>query len=130
MEPYYNLMENQEVDRLLTHLALQQSLVPRSIRITAPEPGQIPGYLETQEDEEQQEESEPQPQTVTIGKVTMVLWGQRENFMGMMDDMAQNYPSLQLEKFTAVDQEYLDGSGTAAMGCEITCEINVLMCVR
>ena len=125
-------MENREVDSLITGLALKHDLFPVYLNIEDPVAG-IPAAYQLSEASEDSsaEESQstlPYVQYVNTTTVTITLQGQEAQIRELLDDIAKNYPGIQVCSFDMQSGTYLDSSlqKTEQMNCN--CVLAVYTC--
>lgn len=131
-EGFYDLMENREVDSLITGLALKHDLFPVYLNIKDPVAG-IPAAYQLSEASEDSsaEESQstlPYVQYVNTTTVTITLQGQEAQIRELLDDIAKNYPGIQVRSFDMQSGTYVDSSlqKTEQMNCN--CVLAVYTC--
>ena len=131
-EGFYDLMENREVDSLITGLALKHDLFPVYLNIKDPVAG-IPAAYQLSEASEDSsaEESQstlPYVQYVNTTTVTITRQGQEAQIRELLDDIAKNYPGIQVRSFDMQSGTYVDSSlqKTEQMNCN--CVLAVYTC--
>ena len=131
-EGFYDLMENREVDSLITGLALKHDLFPVYLNIEDPVAG-IPAAYQLSEASEDSsaEESQstlPYVQYVNTTTFTITLQGQEAQIRELLDDIAKNYPGIQVRSFDMQSGTYVDSSlqKTEQMNCN--CVLAVYTC--
>lgn len=102
---YYENMENRLLDELLTGLALQRGLFPVSMSIEGASPAIPEAYLYGQVSEQTGIVSEKYMLTATVN---MVLRGEKGKLSAFMDEIAQNYPAVQIRSLHMGENVYLD----------------------
>lgn len=131
-EGFYDLMENREVDSLITGLALKHDLFPVYLNIEDPVAGVPAAYQlsETSEDSsaEESQSTLPYVQYVNTTTVTITLQGQEAQIRELLDDIAKNYPGIQVRSFDMQSGTYVDSSlqKTEQMNCN--CVLAVYTC--
>ena len=135
-EGFYDLMENREVDSLITGLALKHDLFPVYLNIEDPVAGVPASYQlsEASDDSSENtsaEESQstlPYVQSVNTTMVTITLQGQEAQIRELLDDIAKNYPGIQVRSFDMQFGTYVDSSlqKTEQMNCN--CVLAVYTC--
>ena len=129
---FYDLMENREVDSLITGLALKHDLFPVYLNIEDPVAGVPAAYQlsETSEDSsaEESQSTLPYVQYVNTTTVTITLQGQEAQIRELLDDIAKNYPGIQVRSFDMQSGTYVDSSlqKTEQMNCN--CVLAVYTC--
>lgn len=134
-EGFYDLMENREVDSLITGLALKHDLFPVYLNIEDPVAG-VPAAYQLSEASEDSEDSSaeesqstlPYVQYVNTTTVTITLQGQEAQIRELLDDIAKNYPGIQVRSFDMQSGTYVDSSlqKTEQMNCN--CVLAVYTC--
>ena len=135
-EGFYDLMENREVDSLITGLALKHDLFPVYLNIEDPVAGvpaayQLSEALDDSSEDSLAEESQstlPYVQYVNTTTVTITLQGQETQIRELLDDIAKNYPGIQVRSFDMQSGTYVDSSlqKTEQMNCN--CVLAVYTC--
>lgn len=135
-EGFYDLMENREVDSLITGLALKHDLFPVYLNIEDPVAGVPVAYqLSEASDDSAEDSSAEEPQStlpyvqyVNTTTVTIILQGQEVQIRELLDDIAKNYPGIQVRSFDMQSGTYVDSSlqKTEQMNCN--CVLAVYTC--
>ena len=131
-EGFYDLMENREVDSLITGLALKHDLFPVYLNIEDTVAGVPAAYQlsETSEDSsaEESQSTLPYVQYVNTTTVTITLQGQEAQIRELLDEIANNYPGIQVRSFDMQSGTYVDSSlqKTEQMNCN--CVLAVYTC--
>ena len=135
-EGFYDLMENREVDSLITGLALKHDLFPVYLNIEDPVAGVPAAYqLSEASDDSAEDSSAEEPQStlpyvqyVNTTTVTITLQGQEAQIRELLDDIAKNYPGIQVRSFDMQSGTYVDSSlqKTEQMNCN--CVLAVYTC--
>lgn len=155
---YYHLMENQEVDELLTGLALNNSLMPVYLKIEGTEaeaPGTYQNLVEageadtgsdsttdtssdtgsdtsdsdTDSDSLEEESSlEEIYQYINTTRVSMTLQGREDQFRNFLNDLAKNYPGVQLLSFEVSENTYVDENLQTVSANTYQCVLAVYTC--
>lgn len=126
-EPYYDAMENREVDEILTGLAVETGLFPVSLSIDEAQPELPAAYLYSPTPEAVVPSSE---NYVLTAKGTMVLRGSESNIFRFMDEIEENYPAVQIRTMRISEQEYLDADWNVVTESEVNFTLAVYMCDR
>lgn len=123
-EGFYDLMENREVDALVTGLALKHDLFPVSLNIDDPVPG-IPVAYQAAANTDS---GLSYGQYVNTTTVTITLQGKEAQIRELLDDIARNYPGIQVRSFDMQTATYVDSSlqRTEQMNCN--CILAVYTC--
>lgn len=130
-EGFYDLMENREVDSLITGLALKHDLFPVYLNIEDPVAGVPVAYQLSEASDDSAEEPQstlPYVQYVNTTTVTITLQGQEVQIRELLDDIAKNYPGIQVRSFDMQSGTYVDSSlqKTEQMNCN--CVLAVYTC--
>lgn len=135
-EGFYDLMENREVDSLITGLALKHDLFPVYLNIEDPVAGVPAAYqLSEASDDSAEDSSAEEPQStlpyvqyVNTTTVTITLKGQEVQIRELLDDIAKNYPGIQVRSFDMQSGTYVDSNlqKTEQMNCN--CVLAVYTC--
>lgn len=130
-EGFYDLMENREVDSLITGLALKHDLFPVYLNIEDPVAGVPAAYQLSEASDDSAEESQstlPYVQYVNTTTVTITLQGRKRRSGNFLDDIAKNYPGIQVRSFDMQSGTYVDSSlqKTEQMNCN--CVLAVYTC--
>ena len=151
-------MENQEVDELLTGLALNNSLMPVYLKIEGTEaeaPGTYQNLVEageadtgsdsttdtssdtgsdtsdsdTDSDSLEEESSlEEIYQYINTTRVSMTLQGREDQFRNFLNDLAKNYPGVQLLSFEVSENTYVDENLQTVSANTYQCVLAVYTC--
>ena len=135
-EGFYDLMENREVDSLITGLALKHDLFPVYLNIEDPVAGvpaayQLSEALDDSSEDSLAEESQstlPYVQYVNTTTVTITLQGQEAQIRELLDDIAKNYPGIQVRSFDMQSGTYVDSSLQKAEQMNCNCVLAVYTC--
>lgn len=159
---YYDLMENQEVDELLTGIALNNGLMPVYLKIEGTEakaPGTYQNLLasgtldtgsdsttdsttdtstdtssdtsdsDTDSDDLEEESSlEEIYQYINTTTVSMSLQGSEAEFQNFLNDLAKNYPGVQLLSFDMSESTYVDENLQTVFENSYQCVLAVYSC--
>lgn len=155
-EGFYEVMENQQLDELITGLALQHNLFPVSLNISQAVAG-VPGAyqsgttssnstnteslentdnIENTENSESSESSDfsdltansnnyvPYLSTVTV---SVTLQGTEEQIRELIDDVAKNYPGIQIRTMDMQKATYVNASLQTVEQMNCNCDFAVYM---
>lgn len=150
---YYERMENRQIDELLTGLALKSELFPVSLSIGEAQPeipeaylyGRISGEAGTDGPENESEdgdltagsggdagdssdggENKADGYILTVN-CTMVLQGSSIQIYQFIDDIAHNYPAIQIRTMHVSERTYLDTEWNVVEQPEVTFDLAVYM---
>lgn len=128
-EGFYALMENRQVDALLTGLALKHDLFPVFLNIDE-SIGRIPLAYQEQNtaDAETSDENAVYIQYVNTVTATLTLQGTEAKIREFQDDIARNYPGIQVRSFDMQESTYVDGNLQKAELLNCDCVLAVYMC--
>jgi len=120
---YYEYMENREIDRLITGIALDNKIFPVSLAITEGVPKMVAPYHTAATEEA----SESEESYIYIGEADVVLEGTKNQAWNFLDDIANNYPALQVRSFDMSEDTYMNESLQTVSKFQINCKIAVYM---
>ena len=155
-EGYYSPMANREVDELVTGLVLQHNLFPVYLNITDPVSG-IPAAYQSVSKSGTEDSSTGTSETDTtagedasadnsdstsagteqsavyqkyVGTVTVnvTLQGSEENIRELLDDIANNYPGIQVRSFSMQENTYVDSSMQTVGMMNCSCVLAIYTC--
>lgn len=132
---FYELLENQEVDELVTGLALKQGLKPVYLKIENTTPG-IPAAYQTvvkSKDSDDTTGSGSHSDSsilkyVNTTTVSITLQGSEQQIRAMLDDIARNYPGVQVRSFHMEENTYVDDSLQQVSQNNCECTMAVYTC--
>lgn len=128
-EGFYALMENSQVDALLTGLALKHDLFPVFLNIDESIGGIPLAYQEQNTvDAETSDENAVYIQYVNTVTATLTLQGTEAKIREFQDDIARNYPGIQVRSFDMQESTYVDGNLQKAELLNCDCVLAVYMC--
>lgn len=151
---YYDLMENQEVDELITGLILKHNLFPVYLSIAEPVAGiPLSYYLasveaskthtltayeeldgeteaesETSADDSDAAASRPVLQYTNTTSVTVTIQGKESDIKSLLDDIARNYPGIQARSFDMSSSTYVDERLKNVEQINCNCVFSVYTC--
>lgn len=151
---YYDLMENQEVDELITGLILKHNLFPVYLSIAEPVAGiPLSYYLasveaskthtltayeeldgetesetETSADGSDLAESLPVLQYTNTTSVSVTIQGKESDIKSLLDDIARNYPGIQARSFDMSSSTYVDERLKNVEQINCNCVFSVYTC--
>lgn len=132
---FYELLENQEVDELVTGLALKQGLKPVYLKIENTTPG-IPAAYQTvvkSKDSDDTTGSDSHSDSsilkyVNTTTVSITLQGSEQQIRAMLDDITRNYPGVQVRSFHMEESTYVDDSLQQVSQNNCECTMAVYTC--
>ncbi|WP_294783413.1 hypothetical protein [uncultured Eubacterium sp.] len=149
-EGYYDLLENRQVDELVTGIVLDHNLFPVYLNITGTAPGVPSAYVlsevnnaETTTDvegteaedtsdsaETAQEEGSTVPQAAYVNttSVDVTVQGNETEIRAFLDDIANNYPGIQVTSFSMQENEYVNNSLQTVSQMSCNCTLAIYTC--
>ena len=152
-EGYYDLLENRQVDELVTGIVLDHNLFPVYLNITGTAPGVPSAYIlsevnnaETTTDttdvegteaedtldsaETAQEEGRTVPQAAYVNttSVDVTVQGNETEIRAFLDDIANNYPGIQVTSFSMQENEYVNSSLQTVSQMSCNCTLAIYTC--
>ncbi len=152
-DQYYGLLENQEIDELVTGVALNHSLFPVSLSIAETEDAVPDAYFlsERAVAADAAENSDPDTaaaeldgaedsgdsadtvtpvyaQYVHITDVSLTVRGREDMIRSFLNDIAVDYPGLQVRSFTMQEGTYLNENLDSVDTTTCSCVIAVYTC--
>ena len=132
---FYELLENQEVDELVTGLALKQGLKPVYLKIENTTPG-IPAAYQTVVKSKASDDTAGSGshsgssilKYVNTTTVSITLQGSEQQIRAMLDDIARNYPGVQVRSFHMEESTYVDDSLQQVSQNNCECTMAVYTC--
>ena len=141
---YYGLLSSSDLDTLVSNLELGHDLGPVSLDISAIDTQSLTGYAaSTQADDTAAptdiNSADPMlapPLTRIYAQadyfkqctVTFRCTGSDSNFYTMLDDLAAQYPSVQLKSVQIDHAAYTNASGATTNTATYTVQLNVILC--
>ena len=127
-EGFYEVMENQQLDELLTGLALQHNLFPVSLNISQAVAG-VPGAYQsgTTSSDTANTESNSFIQYLSTVTVSVTLQGTETQICELIDDVAKNYPGIQIRSLDMQKATYVNANLQAVEQMNCSCEFAVYM---
>lgn len=121
----YPLLSSEELDTLVTGLALDSGLQPLALSIGAATAPDLQGYALSADGDG------TLPPAGTGGLQAVALQGTAQGtyaaFAALLDDLAANYPALQLRSFTVSESAWLTAAGGAETQVEFRYELTAYM---
>ncbi len=125
---YYEKMENRQVDELLTGLALKYDLFPVSLAIEEAVPSDLQAYMQKEEENPAQENTALAVEKYMMKATgSLVLRGDKKNFLSFMDDVEKNCPAVQIRSIGINERAYFEEDWTVGEQSEITCKMAIYM---
>ena len=69
-----------------------------------------------------------QPGYLQTSDVTFSCSGEASNFLSLLDDLADNYPSIQLQNFSITTRSFAAADGTSSSGSIYNVTLRVVLC--
>ena len=121
---YYEIMENREMDGIITGLALKHGLFPVSLTLEQAAPGIADPYRYAPE----QTNEEPVSDTyMQIGTARLMLQGDEDKLLAFVDDVESHYPAIKVRFLSVSRNIYLNKELETAFQAEMTCELAIYM---
>ena len=121
----YPLLSSEELDTLVTGLALDSGLQPLALTSGAATAPDLQGYALSADGDG------TLPPAGTGGLQAVALQGTAQGtyaaFAALLDDLAANYPALQLRSFTVSESAWLTAAGGAETQVEFRYELTAYM---
>lgn len=159
-EGYYDLLENRQVDELVTGIVLNHNLFPVYLNITGTTPGVPSAYVlaegsstdtasDTTTDTADTSDTDSsdttdssdstdaaQEESTAVAKVSYVnttsvdvtIQGSETEIRAFLDDIANNYPGIQVTSFTMQENEYVNSSLQTVSQMSCNCTLAVYTC--
>lgn len=121
---YYEIMENREMDGIITGLALKHGLFPVSLTLEQAAPGIADPYRYAPQQENEDVVSDTYMQ---IGTARLILQGEEEELLAFVDDVESSHPAIQVKSLSVSRNVYLNKELEAAFQAEMACELAVYM---
>lgn len=154
---YYPQMENNDIDELVTGIALAHQLFPAALNIEDSVPGIPAAYGNVAaaesaptEVEQMQEEVEGKDnstdtasssvkkliadpyvsdiQYINTTQASLTLQGTEEQLRAFLDDIAKHYPAIQVRSMQATKQTYVNTDLKAVQQLDISCTLAIYTC--
>ena len=137
-EGYYELLQNQQIDELVSGLALKHDLFPMYLYIAEPVPG-IPAAYQLKSDDESSDDTSDLSEDASEDHITMIqyvnstevhmtLQGTESQIRAFLDDIAKNYPGIQIRSFDMQEQTYVDSKLETVGQMNCTCVLSIYTC--
>ena len=150
---YYSILTSDELDTLVTGLELNHSMQPVSQSMTGyiagTQAGQSPapaGSAAAAVTADQVDTTAAgnallqqflaadlvpyydQPGYLQTSDVTFSCSGEASNFLSLLDDLADNYPSIQLQNFSITTRSFAAADGTSSSGSIYNVTLRIVLC--
>lgn len=137
---FYVKMENQQLDELITGLALKHNLFPVYLNIGETVPGVPAAYQVTESNgsdssdtsndtasDSEGSDTGSMLQYIYTAPVTVTLQGTETEIRALMDDVARNYPGIQIRTLDMQEQTYVNSDMQTVGQMNCNCEFAVYM---
>lgn len=121
---YYELLENQNIDELVTGIVMNNGLFPVSLRIMETVPEILEPYHTYSAEKT---ETQIADNYLYIGRVQMVVLGAEEDIWKMLDDIEENYQAVRLTEFDIEEKTYVDSTMEIVQQTKMTCTLEIYM---
>lgn len=139
---YYSLLSSDELDTLVTSLELNHNLQPDSLTIGEPVTQSLTYYTASENAGTTAQGNAilqqilasdlildyDQPGYYRSVAINFRCTGEDSDFLSMLDDMAANYPSVQLVSFSIDTRSFADTDGSAVTATAFNVSLNVILC--
>ena len=135
---FYPALKSDALDALITGIELNHSLTPLSLTINAPVPvsgggdaGIADAYVRNDLLAPMQPpvwDSAADAEYLCSAAVSFRAQGSRADFAALLDDLAANYPAIELRRFSISDSTTMNQEGETAATSTFDCVVNVYLC--
>ena len=141
---YYGLLSSSDLDTLVSNLELGHDLEPVSLDISAVDTQSLTGYAASTQADDTAAPTDINSADPTLAPpltriyaqadyfkqctVTFRCTGSDSNFYTMLDDLAAQYPSVQLKSVQIDHAAYTNASGATTNTATYTVQLNVILC--
>ena len=133
---FYPALKSDALDALITGIELNHHLTPLSLTISAPVP--VPGGGGVADAFHWNDilapmqppvwDSAADAEYLCSAAVSFRAQGSRADFAALLDDLAANYPAIELRRFSISDSTTMNQAGETAATSTFDCVVNVYMC--
>ena len=133
---FYPALKSDALDALITGIELNHSLTPLSLTISAPVP--VPGGGGVADAFHWNDilapmqppvwDSAADAEYLCSAAVSFRAQGSRADFAALLDDLAANYPAIELRRFAISDSTTMNQDGETAATSTFDCVVNVYLC--
>lgn len=159
-EGYYDLLENSQVDELVTGIVLNNNLFPVYLNITGTTPGVPSAYVlagqsstdtisdtaadtttasdmdsadtadasDSTDAAQNESSTAAQASYVNTTSVDVTIQGSETEIRAFLDDIANNYPGIQVVSFSMQENEYVNSSLQTVSQMSCNCTLAVYTC--
>lgn len=135
---FYPALKSDALDALITCIELSHSLTPLSLTINAPVPvsgGGDAGIADAYDWNDILAPMQPpvwdsaaDAEYLCSAAVSFRAQGSRADFAALLDDLAANYPAIELRRFSISDSTTMNQEGETAATSTFDCVVNVYLC--
>ena len=133
---FYPALKSDALDALITGIELNHHLTPLSLTISAPVP--VPGGGGVADAFHWNDilapmqppvwDSATDAEYLCSAAVSFRAQGSRADFAALLDDLAANYPAIELRRFAISDSTTMNQDGETAATSTFDCVVNVYLC--
>lgn len=133
---FYPALKSDALDALITGIELNHHLTPLSLTISAPVP--VPGGGGVADAFHWNDilapmqppvwDSAADTEYLCSAAVSFRAQGSRADFAALLDDLAANYPAIELRRFAISDSTTMNQDGETAATSTFDCVVNVYLC--
>lgn len=133
---FYPALKSDALDALITGIELNHHLTPLSLTISAPVP--VPGCGGVADAFHWNDilapmqppvwDSAADAEYLCSAAVSFRAQGSRADFAALLDDLAANYPAIELRRFAISDSTTMNQDGETAATSTFDCVVNVYLC--
>ena len=133
---FYPALKSDALDALITGIELNHHLTPLSLTISAPVP--VPGGGGVADAFHWNDilapmqppvwDSAADAEYLCSAAVSFRAQGSRTDFAALLDDLAANYPAIELRRFAISDSTTMNQDGETAATSTFDCVVNVYLC--
>lgn len=133
---FYPALKSDALDALITGIELNHHLTPLSLTISAPVP--VPGGGGGADAFHWNDilapmqppvwDSAADAEYLCSATVSFRAQGSRADFAALLDDLAANYPAIELRRFAISDSTTMNQDGETAATSTFDCVVNVYLC--
>ena len=133
---FYPALKSDALDALITGIELNHHLTPLSLTISAPVP--VPGGGGVADAFHWNDilapmqppvwDSAADAEYLCSAAVSFRAQGSRADFAALLDDLAANYPAIELRRFAISDSTTMNQQGETATTSTFDCVVNVYLC--
>ena len=135
---FYPALKSDALDALITGIELNHNLTPLSLTINAPVPvsgGGDAGIADAYDWNDILAPMQPpvwdsaaDAEYLCSAAVSFRAQGSRADFAALLDDLAANYPAIELRRFSISDSTTMNQEGETAATSTFDCVVNVYLC--